>query len=404
MTIKTPRRLLVIFQILTISLIFLYSWDSLNKNVYMLSAGLVLLTFFSNIIVSKISSGDHYLFLIVSMLMSIGVIMIYRISPELGLKQLLWLTIGIGIFFVSYFAIKWLSVWDKMLYLYILINYLFFAITFILGTRKHGAINWIEFKGISIQPGEFAKIVLVFIIAAYFANENYAKKIKHADKILMLIIYSFIGLFFIQRDLGTALVFFGIFTGLQFIYSKERYLIWINIMGAVVGGIVGYFLFDHVKVRILTWINPWPYIDNKGYQITQSLFAISTGDYFGTGLGRGNPSFIPLSYNDFIFSAITEEMGVFTGIGIIMLFMLLTYRGFKIALKQRQMFYRILAIGISLMFGIQAFTIIAGVLKLIPLTGLTLPFVSYGGSSVITSFAALGILQGSSEKLEGRII
>ena len=404
MTIKTPRRLLVIFQILTISLIFLYSWDSLNKNVYMLSAGLVLLTFFSNIIVSKISSGDHYLFLIVSMLMSIGVIMIYRISPELGLKQLLWLTIGIVIFFVSYFAIKWLSVWDKMLYLYILINYLFFAITFILGTRKHGAINWIEFKGISIQPGEFAKIVLVFIIAAYFANENYAKKIKHADKILMLIIYSFIGLFFIQRDLGTALVFFGIFTGLQFIYSKERYLIWINIMGAVVGGIVGYFSFDHVKVRILTWINPWPYIDNKGYQITQSLFAISTGDYFGTGLGRGNPSFIPLSYNDFIFSAITEEMGVFTGIGIIMLFMLLTYRGFKIALKQRQMFYRILAIGISLMFGIQAFTIIAGVLKLIPLTGLTLPFVSYGGSSVITSFAALGILQGSSEKLEGRII
>ncbi|NMA48457.1 MAG: FtsW/RodA/SpoVE family cell cycle protein [Tissierellia bacterium] len=404
MTIKTPRRLLVIFQILTISLIFLYSWDSLNKNVYMLSAGLVLLTFFSNIIVSKISSGDHYLILIVSMLMSIGVIMIYRISPELGLKQLLWLTIGIVIFFVSYFAIKWLSVWDKMLYLYILINYLFFAITFILGTRKHGAINWIEFKGISIQPGEFAKIVLVFIIAAYFANENYAKKIKHADKILMLIIYSFIGLFFIQRDLGTALVFFGIFTGLQFIYSKERYLIWVNIMGAVVGGIVGYFSFDHVKVRILTWINPWPYIDNKGYQITQSLFAISTGDYFGTGLGRGNPSFIPLSYNDFIFSAITEEMGVFTGIGIIMLFMLLTYRGFKIALKQRQMFYRILAIGISLMFGIQAFTIIAGVLKLIPLTGLTLPFVSYGGSSVITSFAALGILQGSSEKLEGRII
>lgn len=404
MSIKAPRRLLLIFQILTISLIFLYSWDSLNKNVYMLSIGLVLLTFLSNIIVSKISSGDHYLFLIVSMLMSIGVIMIFRISPELGLKQLLWLTIGIAVFFASYFAIKWLSVWDKMLYLYILINYSFFAITFILGTRKHGAINWIEFKGISIQPGEFAKILLVFIIAAYFANENYEKKIKYADKILMLVIYSFIGLFFVQRDLGTALVFFGIFTGLQFIYSKKRYLIWINLIGAALGGISGYLLFDHVKIRILTWINPWPYIDNKGYQITQSLFAISSGDYFGTGLGRGNPSFIPLSYNDFIFSAITEEMGVFTAIGIIMLFMLLTYRGFKIALKQKQIFYRILAIGISLMFGIQAFIIIAGVLKLIPLTGLTLPFVSYGGSSVIASFAALGILQGSSEKLEGRII
>ena len=404
MTIKTPRRLLLIFQILTISLIFLYAFDTLDKNVYMLSIGLVLITYFSNIIVSKVSSGDHYLFLIVSMLMSIGLIMIYRISPELGVKQLLWLTIGIFVFFISYFAIKLLSVWDKMLYLYVLINYSFFAITFILGTRKHGAINWIEFKGISIQPGEFAKIILVFIIAAYFANENYKNKFKHADKILMVIIYSFIGLFFIQRDLGTALVFFGIFTGLQFIYSEKRYLIWVNILGAGFGGLAGYMLFDHVKIRVLTWINPWPYIDNKGYQITQSLFAISSGDYFGTGLGRGNPYFIPLSYNDFIFSSITEEMGVFTGIGIIMLFMLLTYRGFKIALKQKLIFYRILAIGISLMFGIQAFIIIGGVLKLIPLTGLTLPFVSYGGSSVIASFAALGILQGSSEKLEGRII
>lgn len=404
MTIKTPRRLLVIFQILTISLIFLYSWDSLNKNVYLLAIGLVFLVYLSNIVVSKISSGDHYLFLIVSMLISIGVIMIYRISPELGLKQLLWLSIGIAVFFISYFAIKWFSIWDKMLYLYILINYSFFAMTFVLGTRKHGAINWIQIGNISIQPGEFAKIVLVFIIAAYFANQHYEKKIKYADIILMFIIYSFIGLFFIQRDLGTALVFFGIFTGLQFIYSKKRLLIWINIIGAVFGGAAGYIIFDHVKVRILTWINPWPYIDNKGYQITQSLFAISSGDYFGTGLGRGNPSFIPLSYNDFIFSAITEEMGVFTGIGIIMLFMLLTYRGFKVALKQKQIFYRIISIGISLMFGIQAFIIIAGVLKVIPLTGLTLPFVSYGGSSVIASFAALGILQGSSEKLEGRIL
>ncbi len=403
MTIKTPRRILLLFQILTISLIFLYTWESLNKNVYMLSIGLVLLTYISNIIVAKISSGDNYLFLIISMLMSIGVIMIYRISPELGLKQLLWLTLGIIIFFLSYFAIKFLSIWDKLLYPYILINYGFFAITFILGIRKHGAINWIEFKGVSIQPGEFAKIVLVFIIAAYFANESYKTKFKYSESILMVIVYSFIGLFFIQRDLGTALVFFGIFTGLQFIYTQKTYLILGNILGASLGGLIGYFLFDHVKIRILTWINPWPYIDNKGYQITQSLFAISSGDYFGTGLGRGNPSFIPLSYNDFIFSSITEEMGVFTGIGIIMLFMLLTYRGFKIGLKQKLIFYRILAIGISLMFGIQAFIIIGGVLKLIPLTGLTLPFVSYGGSSVIASFAALGILQGSSEKLEGRI-
>jgi cell division protein FtsW (lipid II flippase) len=153
-----------------------------------------------------------------------------------------------------------------------------------------------------------------------------------------------------------------------------------------------------VKVRVTTWLDPWPHINDKGYQITQSLFAISEGGFFGTGLGRGNPSFIPLSYNDFIFSAISEEMGIFTGIGVIMLFMLLVYRGFKIALRQENLFFRIVALGISMVFGIQAFIIIGGVMKVIPLTGLTLPFVSYGGTSVVTSFIALGILQGASEK------
>jgi cell division protein FtsW (lipid II flippase) len=214
----------------------------------------------------------------------------------------------------------------------------------------------------------------------------------------MIVVYSFIGLLFLQRDLGTAVIFFGVFTGLQYIYSEDRRLIWANLGLAAAGGVAGYLLFDHVKVRVTTWLDPWPHINDKGYQITQSLFAISEGGFFGTGLGRGNPSFIPLSYNDFIFSAISEEMGIFTGIGVIMLFMLLVYRGFKIALRQENLFFRIVALGISMVFGIQAFIIIGGVMKVIPLTGLTLPFVSYGGTSVVTSFIALGILQGASEK------
>ncbi len=396
---RLPRRLLLLFELMSMSLILLYRRDSLDIKTVALAIGLLVVVYGANYILSRLSDGDLYIFLIVSMLMSIGIIMIFRISSDLGLKQLLWLVIGIGAFFGSYFMITKLSFWESLFPVYIAAAYSFFAMTLILGDRKHGAINWISIGGISFQPAEMTKIILVFILACFYSGREKFDRYKYADYWMMGVIYSFIGLLFIQRDLGTAMIFMGIFTGLQYIYSNDRKVIRANIGLFTIGGIAAYILFDHVKVRIMTWLNPWPYIDNKGYQITQSLFAIAEGSYFGTGLGRGNPSFIPLSYNDFIFSSITEEMGVFTGIGIIMLFMILVYRGFKIALRQDSKFYRMLALGITLMFGLQSFVIIGGVTKVIPLTGLTLPFVSYGGTSVLSSFIALGILQGASEKL-----
>ena len=396
---RLPRRLLLLFEIMSMSLILIYKRDGLDVKTILLAVGLLIVVYGANFVLSRVSQGDLYIFLIVSMLMSIGIIMIFRISADLGLKQLMWLVIGIIAFFGSYIMITKLSFWDMLFSVYLAAGYSLFAMTLILGDRKHGAINWISVGGISFQPAEMTKIILVFIIACFYSKREQFEKYKYADYWMMGVVYSFIGLLFIQRDLGTAMIFLGIFTGIQYIYLRDRKIIRVNIGLFSMGGVMAYLLFDHVKVRIMTWLNPWPYIDNKGYQITQSLFAIAEGSYFGTGLGRGNPSFIPLSYNDFIFSSITEEMGVFTGIGIIMLFMILVYRGFKIALRQDDQFYRALALGITLMFGIQAFIIIGGVTKVIPLTGLTLPFVSYGGTSVLSSFIALGVLQGASEKL-----
>ena len=155
-----------------------------------------------------------------------------------------------------------------------------------------------------------------------------------------------------------------------------------------------------MQIRFEAWIDPWKYIDTRGYQITQSLFAIASGGFFGTGIGLGHPDFIPEVHTDFIFSAICEEMGIFTGMAIIMLFMILVYRGFKIAINQGNKFFRIVALGISILFGIQSFIILGGVLNVIPLTGITIPFVSYGGSSILSSFIALGILQVASEDLD----
>lgn len=396
----SPRNLLFLFEIMSLSLLFIYQWETIDKSTYITGVGLILIIYLSNFLLSKISKGDNYIFLIVTMLVSIGIIMIYRIDSTLGVKQLLWLSFGILIFYITYFIMKFIKGWRNWIPLYVGLSYLLFILTFALGTRKYGAINWINIGGYSFQPAEITKLLLIFIIAAYYSNIEKFKEIKHASYYLLAVVYSFIALLFVQKDLGTALIFYGIFICLQFIYEKDRKLLLYNIGLLIAGGSLGYVLFDHVKVRIVTWINPWIYIDNKGYQITQSLFAIAEGGFFGTGLGLGHPEFIPLAYTDFIFSAICEEMGLFTGIGIIMLFMILVYRGFKIALSQSDLFYRILALGVSILFGVQSIIILGGVLKVLPLTGITLPFVSYGGSSILSSFIALAILQVASEELD----
>jgi cell division protein FtsW (lipid II flippase) len=399
---RSPRNLLFLFEILSLSLVFLYDWGSVDRATYITAIGLVIIIYLSNFILNKISKGDSYIFLIVTMLVSIGVIMVYRIDSQLGMKQLLWLSLGILIFYLTYFVLKFIRGWKNWIPLYLGLSYLLFFLTFLLGKRKYGAINWITIGGHSFQPAEITKILLIFIIAAYYSNPEKFSKYKYAPYYIMGIVYSFIALLFLQRDLGTALIFYAIFLAIQFIYEDRRILILYNIILFAAGGILGYVVFDHVKIRVLTWIDPWSYIDNKGYQITQSLFAIASGGFFGTGLGLGHPEFIPLSYTDFIFSAICEEMGLFTGIGVIMLFMILVYRGFKIALNQTHKFYRILALGVSILFGIQSIIILGGVLKVLPLTGITLPFVSYGGTSILSSFIALGILQVASEDIDTR--
>jgi len=396
---RSPRNLLFIFQVLGLTLLLIYKGKDIDKLTLGTAVGLVLVIYLSNYILTKITSGDNYIFLITTMLVSIGIIMIYRINEGLGIKQLIWISMGIFLFFLTYFIIRKIRIWENLTYIYLIGAYILFIITFVFGDRKHGAINWVNIGQFSFQPSEIIKILLIFILSSYYSNKDRWKEIKYSYY-LMGIIYSFIMLLFLQKDLGTALVFYTIFVAIQFIYEDDRKLVLINIGLSIFFGILGYTLFDHVKIRFQSWLNPWKYIERQGYQITQSLFAIAEGGFFGKGLGLGHPDFIPVVYTDFIFSAICEEMGIFTGIGIIMLFMILVYRGFKIAIAQRNKFYRILALGISILFGVQSFIILGGVIKMIPLTGLTLPFISYGGSSILTSFIALGILQICSEEIK----
>lgn len=397
---RRPRNLVVIFQVLALILFLVSSKGEPDKFILISSIGLIALTYISNYLLLKISTGDNYIFLIVTMLLSIGLVMIYRINPEIGVKQVIWIGMGIVLFFISYFIVKHIKIWDKLTYFYLFASLILFVLTLLLATITKGAKNWISIFGIRFQPTEIIKILMIFLIASYYTNYEKFKKMKYGKYYLLVAIYVFILFLFLQKDLGTVLIFYGIFLFLQFIYEEDRKLIALNILLFIFAGILGYFLFDHVRIRFETWINPWKYIDNKGYQITQSLFAIASGGFFGTGIGKGYPDFIPEVHTDFIFAAISEEMGIFTGMGIIMLFLILVYRGFKIAINQKDKFFRIVALGISLLFGIQSFIILGGVIKLIPLTGITIPFISYGGSSMLSSFICLGILQVASEELD----
>ena len=402
---RKPRNLLLIFEILSILLLFTFNNNNIDRYIVILFLGLILIVYISNLVLGRVSSGDNYIFLIVSMLLSLGIITIYRLSPKLGLRQLIWVLAGILVFYLTYFIIRAMRRLEYMTGLYLGLSILFFLLTIILAPSKYGAKNWIEIsEGITIQLSEFTKILVIFLIASFYTTfQTRLKKLnyKYTSYYLMGVIYIFVGFLFIQRDLGTAAIFIAIYTLIQYVYDENRKSILVNIGLMVVGSVSGYFLFSHVRNRVDIWLNPWTAdkVVNSARQIVQSLFGIGEGGFIGQGIGLGYPKQIAFAYSDVIFSAICEEMGVLTGIGIIMLYMLLVYRAIKIALNQEYLFYRILALSVAILFTVQAFLNIGGVIKLIPMTGLTLPFISYGGSSLISSFVALGILQVTSEDL-----
>lgn len=405
--LRRPRNLLLLFDVLAIGLLMFYKDEQTSRSLAILASSLIVLLYVSNIVLEKVTSGDNYIFMVVSMLVSIGAIMNFSIDQSLGIKHLIWALVSIGGFFGAYFLIKYINIWDKLMTPLILISLALFVATLIFGKNVNGSKNWIIIGGsgngggFSFQPTEFIKLALIFIIASFYYNKEYYTKLKHSSIIMMGIVYLFIGFLFLQRDLGTAVMFLAIFMGLQFIYEENRKLIIFSIVLTVAAVILGYFIFDHVKKRFNIWYDPWT---DPGGQILQSLFAISSGGFTGVGLGLGYPKLIPVVSSDFIFAAICEELGILTGIGVIMMFLLLVYRSFKVAIVQRHPFYRILAIGIAISFGIQTFLAIGGVTKFVPMTGITTPFVSYGGTSMFASFISLGVLQVCSEELKHKPI
>jgi bacterial cell division membrane protein len=397
--LRIAKFMLLLFSILSISLSLIYNVSNVSSNDVKTYFLLIVTITLTTILTEKLMK-DNILFLIINMLFSIGVSIVYRLDPSVGKKQLIFYLVGIVLFFITYFILYRFNVWDKLIIFYFAITILLFVFTLIFGTWVGGAKNWIMIGPISIQPSEFIKIPFVFFIASFYSNyDKFVEKYKILGRLIMTIgVYIFIGFFFLQRELGTAIICFGVMIFAQFTFEKDYKLIIVNVILMILGLIFAYKVMSHVQVRFNIWKNPFDDPKGGGYQIVQSLIAISSAGLFGKGIGLGDPDFIPVADSDFIFSSVIEEMGIFTGIAIMLLFLLLIYKGLQIGYKQKNTFYSVLAFSISVMFGIQSLLILGGVTNITPLTGVTLPFLSAGGSSMISGFILLACLQFANRK------
>ncbi len=322
-------------------------------------------------------------------LLDISIIMLVRLNYVLAVKQIIWICFG---FFVTMWMpvfIKIVPKFEKLESIYIILSFLLIILTFLLGSKEYGAINWIHIGNFSFQPSEIVKFLYIFYIASIFRKKVNLKELLITAFLSALIVI----LLVFQKDLGSALIFYMTYVVMLYMATSNEVLLYMGLGALCAGSFTAYKLFSHVRLRVAAWKNPWIDIDSGGYQICQSLFAISTGGLFGSGLTNGMPLSIPVVSKDFIFAAICEEFGALYAICLICIFVLLFVRGMMIAFKCQRRYYGIIAAGFTAMMSFQTFIIIGGVIKLIPLTGVTLPFISYGGTSILVSILSVSFIQ-----------
>ena len=373
-------------------------------------AAVIVGAFFTQFILGRRDGTDLTLFPAAMLLASLGLIMIGRLKPALFLTQMRWLLLGLIVYlFLVFLGERFLRLLSYpyllgVFCLLLLCSALFF------GTEIGGSRNWIVFGPFAVQPSEFGKIVIIMFLAAYLTEHREVLTLpRHRLLWLKLPVLRFIApllliwgiailMFVVQRDLGSALLFFGIAVSMTYMATGRKSYVALAFAFFLGAAALSYSFFSHVRVRFNIWLDPWSDPSGSAYQVVQSLFALGSGGVWGAGFAHGHPNLIPEVHTDFIFTAIAEELGLLGSLGVMLVFALFFYRAIRIALACREETRMLLAAGIAVVFLLQAFIIIAGVTKFLPLTGITLPFVSYGGSSMIASFMLLGILTVLSKK------
>jgi cell division protein FtsW (lipid II flippase) len=350
--------------------------------------------------------ADGTLLPLVVLLHGIGYVMISRLDDKFAAQQSMWSLVSIAAFVLTLFVVQRPSDLARFKWTFFLIGAVLLMLPMVpgFGQNINGARIWVDLGPLGFQPGEFAKLALAIFLAGYLSERRELiaastwkigpVRLPEMQYIAPVIVaWAFAVLVMVgERDLGSSLMFFTLFVVMMWVATERvSYLV----MGFLMFGIAAYAswrMFDHVQTRVDIWLDPWSDEYGNGWQIVQSLYGIGDGGVAGRGLGRGTPNTIPYAESDFIFAAIGEELGLIGATSVLMAYLLLVGGGLRIALRTDRTFEKLLATGLTTIVGVQAFIIMGGVVKVVPLTGITLPFVSYGGSSLLANYILLALL------------
>ena len=368
---------------------------------------LLLILMSAHIAVRLLAPGaDGTLLPLAVMLNGLGYVMIARLSERLAGLQTTWTFIGVAAFAATLLVVQRVNDLARFKWTFFVAGAGLLMLPMVpgLGFSSGGARIWVNIGPINFQPGEFAKLALALFFAAYLAETRELIKQntwkvgpfqlpEPRDLLPLLGAWGFSVVLMVgQKDLGSSLLFFTLFIVMVWIATEKASFLAVGAVLFAMSATVAYFLFDHVQTRVSIWLDPWSSYRGKGYQIAQSMFALGSGGLGGTGLGLGDPTRIPEAKNDFIFAAIGEELGLFGATAILIAFLLLAGAGLRTAMRAKRDFAKLLAVGLTTILSVQAFIIIGGVIRVVPLTGITLPFVSYGGSSLVSNYVLLALL------------
>jgi cell division protein FtsW (lipid II flippase) len=357
---------------------------------------------------------DQVLLPVAALLAGVGLVMARRLEPDLiarygevysgvALKQVVWVLGGALVLALVSF-VPWRMHWLKHYrYSWLLLGLLLVVVAAVFGVEINGARLWLRIGPFQFQPVELLKILLVVYLATYLddrrsliGRDYYVRGVRLPPLpylVPLLLMWGLtIGLIVVQKDLGAALLFFTIFLAMLYLLTGRVAYVIAGLVAFGLGAAALYPLFGHVRARVDAWRDPWADPFGTGYQIVQALYSLASGGLGGTGLGQGDPTAVPESHTDFIFTAIGEELGLLGALGLLLCYALLALRGYQITLRTRDGFQQLLAAGLTTAIVAQALIITGGTTGLIPLTGITLPFISYGGSSTLVNFAMIGIL------------
>ena len=351
-------------------------------------------------------NADGILFPLAGLLNGIGYVVIARLDEDLAALQATWTLIGVGAFVATLVVVRRVRDLESYRYTFMLLGIGLLLLPLVPGVGRtiNGAKIWVSIGPLNFQPGEFAKLILAIFFASYLVEKREVlgiaarrigplalPELRHFGPVLLAWGASLV-VMIAEKDLGSSLLFFALFITMLWVATDRASYLFVGGLMFSAGAFVAWRAFAHVEQRVDIWLDPWADAAGSGYQVVQATFALAWGGIAGTGLGLGNPTRIPAADTDFIFAAIGEELGLLGAAAILVAFLLMVGAGLRIALRADSAFETLLAVGLTTILGVQAFIIMGGVIRLVPLTGITLPFVSYGGSSLVANYILLALL------------